>query len=367
ASSVTTGSNGIASVGWTLGTVAGNNNNAMTATTGSLTPVTFTATGTASTPAISSISPAGATNSGSQTIVIAGTGFSGPAVTLAKTGQSAVTGSVIGTDTATALNRNFNLNGITPGSWNLVILNPDGGTVTGTFTVSNATGATVVSISPTSGTVNTTVSTTIAGTGFVVNAAKIRIYRSGNYIAGAVTATTSTQITGTFNLNQAILGSYNVCVLPDGTEASIICSPTFTINSLSSAVNGSIYLQSSPSGASVYLSNTLAGTTTFTLYNVTPGGYQVLMEKSGYHPYTGTVTVTAGNQTTVYGNLAVLATATTATAIPAPTTYTPVPTVKRTLKPTPTPWPSATPTPASPVGPLAIIGAVGIAILVMRK
>jgi hypothetical protein len=41
--------------------------------------------------------------------------------------------------------------------------------------------------------------------------------------------------------------------------------------------------------------------------------------------------------------------------------------VKKTTKPTPTPWPSDTPTPASPLGLPVIIGAVGIAVLAMRK
>ncbi len=133
-------------------------------------------------------------------------------------------------------------------------------------------------------------------------------------------------------------------------------------------VNGSIYFSSSPSGASVYLNNTLVGTTAFTLYNVTPGDYRVLMEESGYHPYTDTITVTAGNQAAFYGNLVeVPVETTTAAATPVITTYPPVPTAKVTTVPVPTAWPSDTPTPASPVGPLAIIGAVGIAVLVMRK
>jgi len=118
----------------------------------------------------------------------------------------------------------------------------------------------------------------------------------------------------------------------------------------------------------VYLNNTLVGTTAFTLYNVTPGDYRVLVEESGYHPYTDTITVTAGNQATFYGKLVgVPVETTTATATPVITTYPTVPTVKRTTIPIPTSWPSDTPTPASPVGPLAIIGAVGIAVLVMRK
>ena len=129
----------------------------------------FTHTGTAaiSAPTITSITPTNAVNNGWQTIDIVGTGFSGSTVTLTKTGQSTVTGATTATaDTATTLDRNFNLNGIAAGTWNVVILNTDGGTVTGTFTVNSATASTVTAISPTSGTVNTTVSTTITGNRF---------------------------------------------------------------------------------------------------------------------------------------------------------------------------------------------------------
>ena len=184
--------------------------------------------------------------------------------------------------------------------------------------------------------------------------------------------------TGTTNTSALSIGYGSHTVLmrltgyTDWTQTVLLNTSTFsvsaTLTNTTTVVNGSVYFQSSPSGASVYLNNTLAGTTPFTLYNVTPGGYLVLMEESGYHPYAGTVTVTSGSQASVYGTLVALPPVTTATpAAPAPTTYTLVPTVKYTTIPVPTPWPSATPTPSSPLGPLAIIGAVGIAIFVMRK
>jgi hypothetical protein len=122
--------------------VVTNGDGASTATgTGAFTYVTS--------PTISSITPASPTNSGSQTIVIVGTGFNGSTVTLTQAGQSTITGVVTGTDTTTTISRNFNLNGIASGTWNVVILNVDGGTVTGTLTVNSATTATITSISPT--------------------------------------------------------------------------------------------------------------------------------------------------------------------------------------------------------------------------
>lgn len=319
-------------------------------------------------PTISSITPTTAVNNGWQTIDIVGTGFSGSAVTLTQSGQSTVTGATTATsDTATTLSRNFNLNGIAAGTWNLVILNTDGGTVTGSFTVNSATASTVTAISPTSGTVNTTVSTTITGTGFVPTSAKIRLYRSGNYIGGSVNSGgTTTQLTGTFDLNQATPGTYDVCVLPDGIETSKICSPTFTILS-TAAVNGTIYVKSSPTSSKVFLNSNYQGYTPLTLDNITPGTYTVQVQRAGYNSYSESVKVTAGNTSYVTASLVLAPEETTVTTTVPTTTVTTVRTTAKSTAKIPTPWPSATPTPASPVSILAILGAVGVGFIILRK
>jgi hypothetical protein len=368
----TTNVNGIATIGsWTLGTTAGSNT--LTATTESLTgsPVTFTATGTAavSAPTVTSISPASAVNSGSQTIDITGTGFSGSTVTLTQAGQATITGATTASpDTATTLSRNFYLNGIASGTWNLVILNTDGGTVTRSFTVNSATTATITSVSPTSGIVNTSVSTTITGTGFVAGSAKIRLYRSGNYIGGSVNSGgTTTQLTGTFNLNQATPGTYDVCVLPDGTETSRICSPTFAILSSASAANGSITIRSSPTSSKVFLSSAYKGYTPLTLAEIVPGTYNILVQREGYNSYAEIVRVTAGNISYVTASLVPSPDETTVTTTVPRTTITTVKTTSRSTAKVPTPWPSASATPASPVSILAILSAVGAGLIVLRK
>lgn len=319
-------------------------------------------------PTISSITPTSAVNNGWQTIDIVGTGFSASAVTLEKDGQSTVTGATTATaDTATTLSRNFNLNGIAAGTWSVVILNTDGGTVTGSFTVNGATASTVTAISPTSGTVNTTVSTTITGTGFTPSSAKIRLYKSGNYIAGSVNSGgTATQLTGTFDLNQATTGTYDVCVLPDGAETSKICSPIFTILS-SAAVNGTINVKSSPTSSKVFLSSNYQGYTPLTLDNITPGTYTVLVQRAGYNSYSESVKVTAGNTSYVTASLVLAPEETTVTTTVPTTTITTVKTTKKSTAKTPTPWPTDTPTPASPVSIIAILGAVGLGLIVLRK
>jgi hypothetical protein len=126
--------------------------------------VSVTLTTTASTPIISNITPSSASNSGLHTIVIAGKNFSGSTVSLTQSGQSTMVGAVVGTDTSTTLIRNFHLDGIASGTWNVEILNVDGGTVTGTFIVNSAKTETITSFSPTEVTVTTTVPTTTVTT-----------------------------------------------------------------------------------------------------------------------------------------------------------------------------------------------------------
>lgn len=344
-----------------------NNFSSVTVGDGENVTLSVTLTTTVSTPIISNITPSSASNRGSQTVVIAGTNFTGSIVSLTKSGQSTIIGAPVSTDSTTLI-MNFNLDGIPSGTWNVVIKNADGGTVTGTFTVNSATTATITSIFPTSGTVNTTVSTTIFGTGFVANSATIRLYRSGNYIIGTVNSGgTTTQLTGTFNLNQSTPGAYDVCVLPDGTDISKICSQTFTILSSASAANGSIDIKSSPSPSKVFLNNVYQGYTPMTLDNITPGTYTVMVRNTGYNEWSQNVAVTAGNTITVFASLVLAPEETTVTVTTPKTTVTTVKTTTKSTAKVPTPWPSATATPASPVGILVILGAVGAGFIVLKK
>jgi len=358
---------GVATVSyWTIGTIG---TNSLKATSGSLTPITFTATGTTSSPTISSFSPTSAVNSGQQTIDIMGNGFNSSTVTLTKTGQSTINGVTIGTDTATTLSRTFPLSGIAPGTWSLVIVNSDGGSVTGSFTVNNATAATVTSISPTSGTANTTVTTTIIGSGFTPDTAKIRLYKSGNYIGGTVNSGGSTtQLTGSFILNYASPGTYDVCVLYDGSEASKTCGPTFVIYSDITGANGSINVKSAPSGGRVFLKNEYKGYTPITLENITPGIYTVTVLRTGYSDYSESVKVTAANISYVTAYLEILPETTTVVTATATRVITTVTIIKKSTLKVPTTWPSATADEGSPVDPVVIIGAVGISLgLVMIR
>jgi len=139
-----------------------------------------------------------------------------------------------------------------------------------------------------------------------------------------------------------------------------------TLTNTTTVTNGSIYFETNPSGASVYVDNTYKGTTIFTLSNVVPGYYKVLIEESGYHSYTETVKVTSGTKSTVYAKLVASETE-TATTVPTTTMTTKATITKKSTVKTPTPWPTDTTTPASPVGTPAIIVAIGLAFLALRK
>jgi hypothetical protein len=225
---------------------------------------------------------------------------------------------------------------------------------------------TLDSITPSSGETNTTVSiTSLAGTDFA-NGASIRLKRSSNDpIVGSITSLNSTRIVGTFNLNNQDPGDYQVCVYNNAT--SFACGLTFTIKAPSEAVaSSSVFFETNPPGATVYLNGTKVGTSVFTYNNATPRTYKVLIQKSGYEDYTGSVTVPEGKRVRYYAQLTPLGagiTAATATPVPTATTV-----GKSTLK-VPTTWPSTTPTPTSPVDPAIVIGAIGIGLglVVVRR
>jgi hypothetical protein len=131
--SATTGSNGIATAGgWTLGSTAGTN--VLTATSGTLTPVTFIATGTATTsaPSISSISPSyGYNNSAVSITALSGTGFiSGATIVLAQSGQTNISTSSSSFSSSTLMTCTFDITGKPAGSWNVILTNPDGQSAT---------------------------------------------------------------------------------------------------------------------------------------------------------------------------------------------------------------------------------------------
>ena len=321
-------------------------------------------------PTISTITPAYGFNTGVVSITdLSGTGFSsGATVILTKVGQANISGTSVSV-TSTKITCNIDLNGKTAGLWNVVVKNPDGQSDTKSegFEIRNASAAmTLSSITPNYGMNNDIVTiTNLAGNGFL-SGTTIKLKKAGyNDIPGSVTSVISSlKITGTFNLNGRTPGTYEVCVENSATNS--VCGLVFTVYSSDTPLNGSIYIESNPSVASVYVNSDYKGKTPLYVYNVTPGTYPVIVQKSGYQDWSDRITVTAGNRTTVYSRLNVAESdATTATTVRT-TTVTSTITRKSTVK-VPTPWPSATPTPKSTMDILAIIVVVCFGFVVLRK
>jgi hypothetical protein len=327
-------------------------------------------------PTITSITPNNGINNGLiRDVVVSGSGYSSfTTVTLVRAGQQNITMSSP-KFTTTTITGDFALKGALPGTWDVVLL-ADGGSVTkssGFAVINESEAASVTGITPSAGTTNTTVIiTSLTGSGFRDNA-RMRLTRSGyNDVLGLVTCTTSTQMTGSFDLTSVAPGSYLTTVLFDGTKP--VYGPVFTVTAAATAVtNGSVYFESSPSNAAVYVESAKKGTTPFTLYNVTPGSYAIKIQKTAYLDWGDRITVTSGNQTKVSAKLtsenAGSALQSTQTAVPvAVTTATLPPAAKKTqLAPVLTPWP--TETPQSPLAAYCTLIALGIGagIILLRK
>ncbi|MDP3396595.1 MAG: PEGA domain-containing protein [Methanoregula sp.] len=352
-----------------------NNLTSITVVDGETVTLSAILTSSISAPTITSITPPSGFNSTSISITsIAGTGFStssAPGVVLMKSGQTNITATGVTYSSATSIACTFDITNKQAGYWNVIVTNPDGqsATLTSGFEIKDSTAAvTLSSITPSSAQTNTTVSiTSLSGTGFVVTPQIILRRSLYNDLYGTVTAATTTNIVGTFDLTNRVPGSYQVCVINSGVDP--VCGLTFTINSVGSTANGSINVKSSPSISKIFLNSVFQDYTPKTLYNLTPGTYTVMIRSAGYNDYSESVAVTAGNISYVTASLVLAPEVTTATVTAPTTTVTAVKTTAKSTAKVPTPWPSATPTPApaSPVGVLVILGAVGVGFVVIRK
>jgi eukaryotic-like serine/threonine-protein kinase len=252
----------------------------------------------------------------------------------------------------------------------------EGSTVTVDYDFENAAPGkssitpTLSGITPSSGATDTVVSIrSLAGTNFASNAFIILKRPGSSPISGSITSVNAagTQITGSFDLSDQDPGNYEVCVY--NTAFIYACGLTFTITGpvTGSAIAGtdsSVYFETEPSGATVYLDNIEIGTSGFTYHDAVPGIHRVLIRKTGYKDYSGSVTVLDGKRVTFSAPLALLDEETTvattaATAVPVRTATM----IRKSTLKVPTTWPGDTPAEASPVDPVIVIGAAGISLL----
>ena len=128
---------------------------------------------------------------------------------------------------------------------------------------------------------------------------------------------------------------------------------------------GSIYFETDPPGATIWLATVEIGTSPFTYYTENTGTLTVHIQKKGYEDYTDTVTVIGGRRVAFYAKLTPVPRYTGSENTPAAPVTTATTIRKSTLN-IPTSWPTPT---ESPVDPAVIIGAaaLGIGFFVIRR
>lgn len=128
---------------------------------------------------------------------------------------------------------------------------------------------------------------------------------------------------------------------------------------------GSIYFETDPPGATIWLDSLEIGTGGLTYYSEKTGTFPVRVWKKGYQEYTGTVTVTEGKRVVFEAVLRPVTYEITDTGTPVVTVVTTVTKQKSTIT-LPTPWPTS---PQSPLEPAVVAAAaiLGAAIVTIRR
>jgi hypothetical protein len=313
-------------------------------------------------PAISSITPAyGYNGASARGVVIAGTGFNVTSslgkVRLITDGESNISATVTAY-TDTSLTCTFPISGETAGDWDVVVVNRDlqEAVLPGGFTIKNA--ITLTSLSPVRAQTNSSGTITVVGSGLSDIESMYLDNADYDNITVDITSQTSTRIIGTIDLDNTNPDSYDLCVVdPVGT---VECDLQFEI--VTDQV-GSIEIDSSPSGAKIYLDSAYAGTTPDTIDDVSPGYHKVLVSKTGYEDWSQLVTVKSGTTISVNADLDAVQTA-IATGI---ATVTPTNTVLKTsTKKVSTPWPTTT-TQASPLELPVVVAAIALGFVVLSR
>ncbi len=141
-------------------------------------------------------------------------------------------------------------------------------------------------------------------------------------------------------------------------------SPTTTTTP--GATGGSVYFETNPPGATIWLDNIELGTSPFTYYSEKTGTLDVRVRKRLYEDYTDKVVVIEGERVVFYARLTPISGEITKETTP-PVVARTVTTISKSTIKVPTPWPTSSP--ESPVDPAVVIGAaaIGIGIFVIRR
>jgi hypothetical protein len=270
-----------------------------------------------------------------------------------------------------------------------------------------AASPTISSVSPSSGPNNGVVTVRIIGSGFNSEHATVWLTPSNKCdpetkIYGTIKSRSENTMTATFSLNGKTPAPYTMWVNspvtdPFGggeiddlgplhaafeiykgtgttyTTTTTTTTVTATVTTTATPGDGenSVFFETNPSGAKIFLNGNEVGTSTFTYYTNKAGVFDVVIKKDGCEDYAAKVSILEGKRVHFYAPLTQLASGST-TSVTTHASGTPAKTVttiqKSTLK---VPTPLGTFAPAaeeSPVDPALALGAAGIAIgLVMFR
>ena len=255
------------------------------------------------------------------------------------------------------------------------------------------------------------VTITIHGSGFIPG---ITVWMKHCYLAGQmdghVDSVTSTDITATFQTYGQAPGVWKIWVknppdadnplgnvalknpgytVLDASSTAIptetTATPTVTTTAITPATTPprgkySVFFETNPSGATIYMDGTEVGTSSFTYYTDTDGSFSVIAKKTGYEDSEGKVTIVEGQRAHFYALLTPLSsisattvvTGVTTTGTPAKTDATPqnaTTTIRKSTLKIPTPLGTDPPATAeeSPVDPAIALWASGIAMMLVMN
>jgi len=157
---------------------------------------------------------------------------------------------------------------------------------------------------------------------------------------------------------------------PTATKTTGTGTTTEPTETASGEGDNSVFFESTPTGATIFLNGEEIGTTTFTYYTNRDGTYDVLVKKLGFEDYNARVTILRGKRVHFSAPLTQLSAGSTPVITGA--SGTPIKTVTTNKKVTIrlTPLGTFEPTPEeSPSGPATVLWAValGIVLLVIRR
>jgi hypothetical protein len=281
----------------------------------------------------------------------------------------------------------------------------------------------VSGISPSTGPNDaTSLRVTVTGSGFT-SSSVVYLYKCGQISAGGsqrkftgtIQSVDSNKIVATFSLTGKKVGDYgvivgnpittgsmagyeddgykeNIFVVYQGTGTSgttaTTTTTTETVTTTTTSADGanSVFFETDPSGAEIWLDGEEIGTSAFTYNTNKDGVFDVVVKKIGFEDYEAKVTILKGKRVHFYAPLTIQSSSgttpsrtVTATKTPTKTAgasanatagKTPADSGKPTVKiPTPLGTDPPTPTEESPVNPATVLLAtvLGVAVVVLRR